>query len=226
MISERGDFTVFAEPFSAYYYYSDERASYRYLPAGSPPEAQWSSILSKITDAADTSAVFVRDMAYHVAPRTAEVARLPFVHTFIIRHPLRALLSLHRLLPDFTADETGFEAQYRLAREVQAVTGNPPLIINGDELRDAPENIVHSYCDRVGIPYLPDALSWERGMRKEWGPWARWHHDVAASTGFRPRDAIDHSATTLPARVDAVYEKCLDAYLGMVALKEAADNAI
>src|SRR3712207_6748740 len=153
MISQRGDFAVFSEPFSVYYYYSKERLSDRYALAGDHPEAEWSSILSNIAASASGDKVFIRDMAYHVTRRTAEAARLPFVHTFIIRHPLRALLSLHRLWPDFTDEETGFERQYRLAREVQTITGKPPLIIDGDELCIAPENTVRTYCEGIGVPY-------------------------------------------------------------------------
>ena len=107
---------------SVYYYYSDERLSHRYLPVDCHSKAGWQSILSEIAGAANVSEVFIRDMAYHVTRRTAEAARLPFVHTFIIRHPLRALLSLHRLLPDFAAEETGFEGQYRLHKRCRQLS--------------------------------------------------------------------------------------------------------
>ena len=110
---------------------------------------------------------------------------------------------------------------------MQAVIGKPPLIIDGDELCVAPEDTVRKYCDGIGVPYLPGALTWEPGMREEWGRWARWHQDVATSTGFRaPRTSVDGIPVALPARVEAVYEKCLEAYEGMVALKEAGSNAL
>ena len=36
----------------------------------------------------------------------------------------------------------------------------------------------------MDLPYDADALTWESGMRPEWGLWDDWHGKTARSTGF------------------------------------------
>lgn len=63
MMIERGDHTVFDEPFSRSYYYGPERRSDRFtesLPASSDSE-----LLDMLEKAATERPVFVKDMAYH-----------------------------------------------------------------------------------------------------------------------------------------------------------------
>jgi hypothetical protein len=44
-----------------------------------------------------------------------------------------------------------------------------------------------AYCAAVNLPFIRDALTWEPGDRPEWRRSARWHADVAASSGFEGR---------------------------------------
>jgi hypothetical protein len=59
-----------------------------------------------------------------------------------------------------------------------------PVIIDHDDLCRHPSGIVRAYCERMGIAFVPAALTWEPGMRPEWERWADWHESSAASTGF------------------------------------------
>jgi len=44
-------------------------------------------------------------------------------------------------------------------------------------------------CVRAfGLPFIPQALTWEPGERPEWRRSARWHADVSASSGFERRE--------------------------------------
>ena len=45
-----------------------------------------------------------------------------------------------------------------------------------------------AYCAAVGLPFIPQALTWEPGERPEWRRSARWHSDVSASSGFASRE--------------------------------------
>ena len=45
-----------------------------------------------------------------------------------------------------------------------------------------------AYCAAVGLPFNPQALTWEPGERPEWRRSARWHADVSASSGFERRE--------------------------------------
>ena len=46
-----------------------------------------------------------------------------FVNTFIIRDPKYVVASLHKMWPDFTLEETGFEHVYHLFRYATEVNG-------------------------------------------------------------------------------------------------------
>jgi adenylylsulfate kinase len=47
---------------------------------------------------------------------------------------------------------------------------------------------MEAYCAAVGLPFVPEALSWEPGDRPEWRRSARWHVDVSATSGFSRRE--------------------------------------
>jgi hypothetical protein len=222
---ERGDLRVFSEPFSASYYLSEGRVSDRFAqPTPHDPAPSWAEVAEDLATAAEDQTVFVKDMAYHVAPclRRDFVAR--YQNTFIIRHPARTLPSLRDLLPDFTAEETGFEQQERLMRLALQVSPDGLAVVDGDQLRRSPAAAVEAYCRRVGLPHLPGSLRWEADLLPDWERWAPWHGDVAASTGIHPpaRDAPEGP----PRGVDPeLYRRCLDHYERMIELSRASRAA-
>lgn len=54
--------------------------------------------------------------------------------------------------------------------------------------------MVRAYCDRMGIPFVGEALAWEAGDRAEWGPTRRWHIDAGVSRGFH-RSSNDYAVS-------------------------------
>lgn len=214
----RGDLTVFSEPFSAPYYLSDERVSDRFGPpsTGVSTEA-WASVVRGLGAATQAGTVFVKDMAYHVSPCLDRDFLANFQNTFIVRHPGHTLRSLARLLPDFTAEEAGFEQQYRLMTLALETSGDELVVLDGEELRRSPATVVEDYCRRVELPFLPESLRWQAGLLPDWVRWEEWHGDVAASTGIRPPRADPEPAP--PDGVDAaVYARCLECYEQMMEL--------
>jgi hypothetical protein len=61
------------------------------------------------------------------------------------------------------------------------------VIIDSADLVARPEATMAAYCAAVGLPFLPQALTWEPGERPEWRRSARWHMDVSTSAGFEQR---------------------------------------
>ena len=47
-----------------------------------------------------------------------------------------------------------------------------------------------AYCATVGLPFIPQALTWKPGERPEWRRYGRWHVDVSASSGFERRERV------------------------------------
>jgi hypothetical protein len=185
MMMERNDHHVIDEPFSAHYYFGEEKVSGRFDDV--EPNCTPEGILASLEHAARERAVFVKDMAYHVAAFATQDFVTEFRNAFLIREPVAALTSLGRKWPDFTDEEVGFDSLASLMSLTEQA-GQDLVVIDRDDLCCDPAGIVRAYCERMAIPFLEDALSWSPGMRPEWARWADWHEKSAASTGFGPRD--------------------------------------
>lgn len=217
MMRERGDHEVYFEPFATHYYYSVARRSSRFDGEVDPePDHDFETILDRLVTAARRHPVFIKDMAYHVAHR-ADDAFLSWFdqHTFIIRHPRFALTSLARIWPDFTDEEAGFAPLRHLFDLVADREGGPPVVIDGEDLLADPVRVVAAWCDAVGLPHVPEALSWDAGRADGWDEWSRWTAEVSDSQGLPveptpPRDPED--VPIEDPRLEAEVERCRPHY--------------
>ena len=101
-------------------------------------------------------------------------------HTFLIRHPRKAVPSYYRLCTGDKAAETGFlyfdpsEAGYTELRQLfdmvkaqRAQQGlPPPLLIESEDLLKNPEAYMQLWCDEVKIPFEKSMLSWDEGQQE------------------------------------------------------------
>ena len=205
---ERGDFKVFHEPFSASYYYSEERQSNRY--ADQEPRAEYNpeNVLAKML-AYKEKPVYFKDMALHTKGIITPEFVSKFTNTFIIRNPIAVIASLHRFWPDFTLEETGYELQHRLYR-LAVENGEEPAIVEASDLTEDPEGIVEAYCKRIGVPFIPKALTWEARRISDWEMWAEWHTEAEDSTSIKKEPLEDDKE--LPKGLEDVYEHCQPYY--------------
>ncbi|HZN16724.1 MAG TPA: hypothetical protein VFB84_00765 [Micromonosporaceae bacterium] len=105
-------------------------------------------------------------------------------NTFLIRRPEDVVASYYSLKPEMERDEVGFDRLYGIFRAVMAATGEPPVVVDADDLMRDPQAMVQAYCHRVGLGFMPEPLRWGPSDRPEWRLTQRWHRDVTASTGF------------------------------------------
>jgi hypothetical protein len=205
---ERGDFKVFHEPFSASYYYSRERRSDRYADIEPKAEYDPKNVLERILEAKEKP-VFFKDMAYHVSGFITEEFVARFTNTFIIRDPTPVIASLSRFWPDFTLEETGYEQLHRLFG-LAVENGEEPAIVDASDLIRNPEGTVAAYCGKLGVPFIPEALSWEAGEVPGWEMWSEWHEEAEQSTGIKKQPLEDD--TEIPEGLEEVYERCQPYY--------------
>ena len=205
---ERGDFKVFHEPFSASYYYSPERRSDRF--AGTEPKEDYGheQVSARMLEHQEKP-VFFKDMAYHVAGFMTWEFVSRFTNTFIIRDPAPVIASLYRFWPDFTLEETGYAQQHRLF-ELAVENGEDPAVVDAADLTGNPEGTIRAYCEKLGVPFMPEALSWEPGEVSGWEMWADWHEEAQESTGIKSQPLEDD--TEVPAGLEVVYKHCLPYY--------------
>ncbi|MQY12346.1 hypothetical protein SRB5_24790 [Streptomyces sp. RB5] len=185
MMAERGDVTVVHEPLVLLTDHGQV-----VLPArdGSAATVRTTGeLLAHLTELGADRPVFFKDtLEYHyqyLFDHPEAVAG--FRHTFIVRDPARTIASHHAIKPELVCQEIGYEHQYALFDLARRTTGETPVVISAERLLADPAAVVEAYCAAVGLPYLPEALTWEPGERADWEQNRRWHLDAIASAGFR-----------------------------------------
>ncbi|HEX5849223.1 MAG TPA: hypothetical protein VFY59_08500 [Rubrobacter sp.] len=205
---ERGDYKVFHEPFSVSYYYSPERRSERFASTGTKQEYGYREILDLMLGF-EEKPVYFKDMAYHMAGIMSEELVSRFTNTFIIRNPAPVIASLSRFWPDFTLEETGYEQQHRLFG-LAIENGEDPAVVDAADLIGDPQGTVRAYCEKLGVPFMPESLSWKPGPVPEWEMWTEWHEEAQDSIGIKSQPLEDDSE--VPAGLEDVYDRCLPYY--------------
>lgn len=183
MVIERGDHTVITEPFSLPYYYGSDRVSARFADE-QRDGCSFERTFEQLDDAEEP--LFFKDMAHHLGPHLTRDVLAGWRCSFLIRDPAWTFRSMGRIWPDFTDDETGYEAQRRAFDLCHELTGEVPLVIESGDLRRDPEVVVRTWCEAMDVPFLPEALTWEPGMPRQWLEWEEWFATTAQTTGFLP----------------------------------------
>ena len=78
-------------------------------------------------------------MARYIYDRADEVFLSHFDHTFIIRHPAKALPSLFARWSDFRLNEAGYAELYQMFEATKAFLGKVPSVIDSNDLVYKPE---------------------------------------------------------------------------------------
>ncbi|CAA7400057.1 unnamed protein product [Spirodela intermedia] len=129
-------------------------------------------------------------------------------HFILIRSPLQILPSFDKVIPPSFL-ELGFGSLVSIYCELCEL-GNPPPIIDADDLQGDPEGILRGLCEDLDIPFQTSMLRWEAGPKAIdgiWAPW--WYGSVHKSTGFSsPRPY----PTPLPPALYALLEQSLPFY--------------
>jgi sulfotransferase family protein len=210
---ERDDFEVLHEPFSASYYYSQDRLSDRYSDVEPDALYNYENVLEDILKPRDKR-VFLKDMPHHARDLLSPEFASNFVNTFIIRDPKYVVASLHKMWPDFTLEETGFEHVYDLFRYATEANGEEAVVVDAMNFSENPAGILAAYCERLGIPFDRGSLSWESREVEEWEMWDEWHDEAQQSTGIKPAERKD---PTLSRDLQYVYDYCLPYYYPLAA---------
>jgi hypothetical protein len=180
---ERGDMVAVHEPFSDLAGLGETDVDGR--PFDSPV-----ALLTWLCDQTHDVNMFLKDTADH---RHHEVlGNRRFLaearHAFLIRRPEEIAASFYAVEPDMRIDSIGLETLHKLHTAVRDAGGPRPVVLDSDDLVARPEATMAAYCAAVGLPFIPEALTWEPGERSEWRRSARWHVDVSASSGFASRE--------------------------------------
>lgn len=179
VMMERGDLTVLHEPFS-------NRAAQGWFAVDGRKASTDRELLGHVLGLAAGGPVFVKETTDYRYPELLVDPRLlhDVVHTVIVRDPAEAIASHYAMNPAVTLEEIGFERCWEIVDAVRAATGRVPVVIDSADLVARPAELVAAYCQRTGLPFVPEALSWRPGERTEWARTAAWHADAARTSGI------------------------------------------
>lgn len=178
-MAERGDLTVLHEPFSNLKDYAETDADGRTFDSPA-------MLLAWVRDQAHRRDVFLKDTMDHQHDEVLADRRFlaEARHAFLIRRPEEIAASYYALYPPMTINAIGMERLREMRAAIGNAGGNPPVVIDSDDLVTRPAATMAAYCAAVGLPFNPQALTWEQGEQPEWHRSARWHTDASNSSGF------------------------------------------
>jgi hypothetical protein len=216
VMRERGDCACFHEPF-LHHYYNDRAA--RQLPhydidPGTP--TSYAEIRDMLLGAAEERTVFLKDMSYYIVPTLFDDPDFAgrITHSFLIRDPVSAILSYHKLDPDLTREEIGLEAQWRHVSWLIETTGETPVVVEAERVQRDAQGIIGAYWRRVGLAPVADAFEWSSDeVPDDWQYVAGWHESVSESGAIRDYSAEDAAARRTEFEVAAAKAPQLNDFL-------------
>ena len=215
MMRQRGDMTCFHEPFGEAWYQGEDPLWPRFQADGvRTPGLTLESVLETLKEAVNSGPVFSKDFPHYIDHIWTDDLLALFNHSFLIRDPAKTITSMFNKWPDFHPKEVGFAEQRALFDRLCEKTGRAPPVLDSDDLLEAPDAMVEVWCRAVGIPYLPEALTWEPGARDEvsWWDGGSFHENLRNSDGLKPQTRRYIDISEAPDRVKEVYEICLPHY--------------
>ena len=182
-MAERGDLTVLHEPFGNLKNYGETDAGGRTFDSAV-------QLLAWLRSEAHDRDVFFKDTMDNQYDEV--LADRKFLvqarHAFLIRRPEEIAASYYALFPTMTINAIGMERLCGMQAAISEAGGDPPVVIDSDDLVARPAATMAAYCTGVGLPFDPRALTWEPGEQAEWQRSACWHTDASSSSGFERRE--------------------------------------
>lgn len=211
MMRQRGDLDCLHEPFGEAWYQGQEPLWQRFkngdkITPGLTLESVWSGIQKR----SNKGPVFIKDFPHYISHMWTPEFLRNFNHAFLIRDPAKTISSMYNKWPDFDEGEVGFPEQRALFDLLTALNGTPPPVIDSDDLLENPEGMVKLWCEAVGIPSIPAALSWAAGgnpSEHSWWDGGSFHANLASSTGLSPQVRKYIEIEEAPDRVKQVYRR-------------------
>ncbi len=175
-------------------------------------------IADTILGPCDRPVLFLKQMAHHLAALDADTRRELLAQTtpvLLTRDPAEMLPSLAKQIHNPTLRDTGLDAQILLLEELRELD-KPLIVLDARQTLLDPRGVLSQLCERAGLPFDEEMLSWPAGARSEDGIWAKhWYHNVHRSTGFAPYQPKNEP---LPRGLQPLLDQCRPLYAELATL--------
>ena len=208
----RSDTFVIDEPFYAHYLSVtnvDHPGRDEIVQSGETDQ----SVVSKglISDIDDSCSIyFQKHMTHHMIPSVGREWMKDVVNCFLIRDPKDMILSYAKVNSNLSMHLLGLEEQYELFEYVTKINGRAPPVIDSKDILLDPRETLRLLCEKIGVVFSEEMLSWSKGVRDTDGIWAKyWYDNVINSTGF---NTYTEKNEVIRDEYLQLYEDCLKIY--------------
>lgn len=186
--ANRGDCRVIDEPLFGYFLERTGVWRPSRVEALKLMERDPEMILTDMKTTGNYNYVFSKNMANHLEGLDFALLK-NFQNIILTREPAAVLSSYRKQVEKPTALDLCYEHQLQILRYLKQKDIDF-LVVDSDELRNSPAEVLEMLCQFLGIPFTHKMLSWPAGARPEDGVWAKyWYAHVHQSTGFMPSPA-------------------------------------
>ncbi len=171
------------------------------------------SIVSKglISDTDDSCSIyFQKHMTHHMIQSVDRNWMKDVVNCFLIRNPKDMILSYTKVNSNLSMHLLGLQEQYELFEYVTKINGQAPPVVDSKDILIDPRKTLSLLCEKVGVIFSEEMLSWSKGVRITDGIWAKyWYKNVINSTGFNIYREKDDD---VPSKYLGLYDECIKIY--------------
>lgn len=183
--AQRDDTKVFDEPL--YGHYLKNTDAKKYHPGAAEimqsMDTNGKRVVKNMLSEHDKPVLFFKNMTHHLLDLNRDFLK-QVVNVFLTRDPLDMIPSFANVIKNPTLADIGYKDHVDLIDYLEQETIEP-IVLDSSRILDNPENTLRVLCERIGIDFQENMLSWEAGSRKEDGIWAQyWYDNVHRSTGF------------------------------------------
>ena len=193
VMRERGDFECLHEPFLHYYYIERTGKELLHFDSEQQHPVSYADTRDWLLDQAVTQPVFAKDMSYYIMPEMLQDAEFcqRVKHCFLIRHPLRSILSYYKLDADVGRYEIGLESQWQHFCGLQEM-GIDSVVLEAEAVQKDTSGTMRVFWNALGLDYREQALSWnEESTPEDWQYVQGWHESVSDSKGIAQQTTMD-----------------------------------
>lgn len=193
VMRERGDFECLHEPFLHYYYIERTGKQLPHFDSEQRHPTSYADTRDWLLDQAATKAVFAKDMSYYVMPELLQDTEFcrRVKHCFLIRHPLRSILSYYKLDAEVEMHEIGLESQWQHLAGLREM-GIDGVVLEAEAVQQDTSGAMKVFWQALGLDYREQALSWnEESTPEDWQYVQGWHENVSDSKGIKQQTTAD-----------------------------------
>lgn len=179
---------VYDEPFYASYLKSTNKKHPMFDEVLNSQENNHDLVIKACTNKTGEGVCYQKHMVHHLLPSISKEWILSCKNCFLIRKPEDVISSFLDKWPVASFEDFGFKEQFDLFNYLKNNTGELPLVVDADDLRNNTKETLIKLCNGLNIEWDPLMLSWEPGLKEYDGVWAKhWYPSVMSSSSFKPK---------------------------------------